>query len=226
MASDCKSPRKKKGKGGKERKWENKTSRKAGRKAKRQVGRQKNWQTGMKRSRKKGSLRSYIGLKSGVDPPLVLAPRRPWFTVLWKLEQQWFYNKQPKGWELWELSLYHYPAIPVLNCSYKTRLSVRSFGDQEWRQRFSCIIYYDKLTLVACYCLHLPVSPLPLIGPTFSTSFCSLILLSSNSFRFLSFSSFFTAFCSSRIAFSFSSWTNVPRKPYKCQRHIEWFFRF
>ena len=84
MASDCKSPRKKKGKGGKERKWENKTSRKAGRKAKRQVDRQKDWQTGMKRSRKKGSQRSFVGLsfssdsKLGVDPPLVLAPRRPW----------------------------------------------------------------------------------------------------------------------------------------------------
>ena len=84
MASDCKSPRKKKGKGEKERKWENKTSRKAGRKAKRQVDRQKDWQTGMKRSRKKGSQRSFVGLsfssdsKSGVDPPLVLAPRRPW----------------------------------------------------------------------------------------------------------------------------------------------------
>ena len=88
MASDCKSPRKKKGKGGKERKWENKTSRKAGRKAKRQVDRQKDWQTGMKRSRKKGSLRSFVGhsflsdSKLGVDPPLVLAPRRPCIPVL------------------------------------------------------------------------------------------------------------------------------------------------
>ena len=57
---------------------------KAGRKAKRQVDRQKDWLTGMKRSRKKGSQRSFVRLsflsdsKSGVDPPLVLAPRRPW----------------------------------------------------------------------------------------------------------------------------------------------------
>ena len=78
MASDCKSPRKKKGKGGKERKWENKTSRKAGRKVKRQVDRQEIWHSGIKRSRKKGSQTSFVGLsfssdsKSSVDPPLVL----------------------------------------------------------------------------------------------------------------------------------------------------------
>jgi len=41
MASDCKSPRKKKGKRGKERYWEDKRSPKADRKAERQAGRHK-----------------------------------------------------------------------------------------------------------------------------------------------------------------------------------------
>ena len=79
MASDCKSPRKKKGKGGKERKWENKTSRKAGRKAKRQVDRQKDWQTGMKRSRKKEFCRTFIfvGLKIGCRPPSRFSSQTP-----------------------------------------------------------------------------------------------------------------------------------------------------
>ena len=67
MASDCKSPRKKKGKRGKERKWKDKTSPKAGREAERQAGGHKDEQTE----------RSFVRLsilsdsKSGVDPPLV-----------------------------------------------------------------------------------------------------------------------------------------------------------
>ena len=57
MASDCKSPRKKKEKWGKEGKWEDQTSCKAGRKAERQVDRHKDWQTG-----KKGRQKSFVGL--------------------------------------------------------------------------------------------------------------------------------------------------------------------
>ena len=71
MASDCKSPRKKRGKRGKERKWEDKTSPKAGRKAERQAGGLKDEQI------ERQTERSFVGLsilsdsKSGVDPPLV-----------------------------------------------------------------------------------------------------------------------------------------------------------
>jgi len=58
MASDCKSPRKKRGKRGKERKWEDKTSPKAGRKTERQAGGHKyelkDRQAGTKTSRQKG----------------------------------------------------------------------------------------------------------------------------------------------------------------------------
>jgi len=67
MASDCKSPRKKRGKRRKERKWEDKTSPKADRKAGRHAGGHKNEQTE----------RSFVGLsilsnsKPGVDPSLV-----------------------------------------------------------------------------------------------------------------------------------------------------------
>ena len=67
MASDCKSPRKKEGKEGKRKKWEDETSPKAGRKAERQAGRHKDEQTE----------RRFVGLsilsdsKSSVDPPLV-----------------------------------------------------------------------------------------------------------------------------------------------------------
>ena len=67
MASDCKSPRNKKGKGGKERKLQEKTSPRAGRKAERQADRQEDKQTEI----------SFVELsissdsKSEVDPPLV-----------------------------------------------------------------------------------------------------------------------------------------------------------
>ena len=58
MASDCKSPRKKKGKLGEERKWEEK----AGKKAERQVDRHKDWQRGKKTSRQKVRQGRYVGL--------------------------------------------------------------------------------------------------------------------------------------------------------------------
>ena len=71
MASDCKSPRKKRGKGGKERKWEDKTSLKAGRKAERQAGRHKDEQTERQTERRFVGLSILSDSKSGVDPPLV-----------------------------------------------------------------------------------------------------------------------------------------------------------
>ena len=78
MTSDCKSPIKKKGKRRKEIKWADKTTPKAISKAKRQADRQEDEQI------ERQTERSFVGLsilsdsKSGVYPPLVNAPRRPW----------------------------------------------------------------------------------------------------------------------------------------------------
>ena len=73
MASDFTSPRKKKGKRGKERKWEDKTSPKAGRKAERQAGRPKDEQTERQMDRRFVGLSILLDSKLGVDP-LVSAP--------------------------------------------------------------------------------------------------------------------------------------------------------
>ena len=62
MASDCKSPRKEKGKWRKKRKWEDQTSGKVVRKAEKQVDRHIDWQRRRKTSTQKGSQRSFVGL--------------------------------------------------------------------------------------------------------------------------------------------------------------------
>ena len=71
MASDCKSPRKKEGKEGKRKKWEDETSPKAGRKAERQAGRHKDEQTERQTERRFVGLSILSDSKSSVDPPLV-----------------------------------------------------------------------------------------------------------------------------------------------------------
>ena len=61
MASDCKSPRKKEGKEGKRKKWEDETSPKAGSKAERQAGRHKDEQA------ERQMERSFVGLSILLD---------------------------------------------------------------------------------------------------------------------------------------------------------------
>ena len=84
MASDGKSPRKKRGK---ERNWEDKTSPQAVRKAERQVDRQEDEQT--ERQTETG----FVGLlissdsKSGVDPPLFRLPDAPGHYPLGRLDR-------------------------------------------------------------------------------------------------------------------------------------------